>query len=73
MLLELTLVGSAAAPGTDLGYLLHKNPFRPDPQVFTLSFGQAHVYWPEIGTDRATAALLVEVDPVGLVRRRGGN
>src|SRR5688572_15768781 len=73
MLLELTLIESAAAPATDLGYLLHKNPFRPDPQAFSLSFGRAHVYWPDVGTDRATPALLLEIDPVGLVRRRGGS
>ncbi|HUG61700.1 MAG TPA: 3' terminal RNA ribose 2'-O-methyltransferase Hen1 [Methylomirabilota bacterium] len=73
MLLELTLIGSDVAPATDLGFLLHKNPFRPDPQEFPLSFGRAHVYWPEVGTERATAALLLNVDPVGLVRRRGGS
>ena len=73
MLLELTLLASDAAPATDLGYLLHKNPFRPEPQVFPLAFGRAHVFWPEVRADRATAALMLEVDPVGLVRRpRGG-
>jgi 3' terminal RNA ribose 2'-O-methyltransferase Hen1 len=53
-------------PATDLGYLLHKNPERF--QTFDLSFGQAHVFYPQADTDRCTAALLVEVDPIQLVR-----
>ena len=56
-------------PATDLGYLLHKNPARP--QVFDLSFGKAHVFYPEASEERCTAALLLDVDPVGLVRGRG--
>jgi 3' terminal RNA ribose 2'-O-methyltransferase Hen1 len=56
-------------PATDLGYLLHKNPARV--QSFALSFGQAHVFYPEASEERCTAALLLDVDPVSLVRRRG--
>lgn len=56
-------------PATDLGYLLHKHPERV--QSFALSFGQAHVFYPEAREERCTAALLLEVDPVGLVRGRG--
>jgi 3' terminal RNA ribose 2'-O-methyltransferase Hen1 len=66
MLLTIT---STTAPATDLGYLLHKSPFRA--QVSNLAFGKAHVFYPEAEPDRCTAALLVEVDPVGLVRGRG--
>jgi 3' terminal RNA ribose 2'-O-methyltransferase Hen1 len=59
-------------PATDLGYLLHKHPDRT--QSFALPFGQAHVAYPEASDERCTAALLLEVDPVALVRRRrGGN
>ncbi|MGB3635269.1 MAG: 3' terminal RNA ribose 2'-O-methyltransferase Hen1 [Rubrobacteraceae bacterium] len=54
---------------TDLGYLLHKNPTRA--QAFDLSFGKAHVFYPEATDERCTAALLLEVDPVGLVRGSG--
>jgi 3' terminal RNA ribose 2'-O-methyltransferase Hen1 len=50
--------------------LLRKNPERP--QAFDLSFGKAHVFYPEATAQRCTAALLVEVDPVGLVRNRRG-
>jgi len=57
-------------PATDLGFLLHKNPARA--QVFELGFGQAHVFYPEVSPQRCTAALLLEIDPVGLVRNRRG-
>lgn len=68
MLLEIT---TTYEPATDLGYLLHKNPARP--QSFTLSFGKAHVFYPEASAGRCTAALLLDVDPVGLVRGRQGS
>jgi 3' terminal RNA ribose 2'-O-methyltransferase Hen1 len=57
-------------PATDLGYLLHKHPDRV--QRLSLPFGHADVLYPEAGDERCTAALLVDVDPVGLVRRQGG-
>jgi 3' terminal RNA ribose 2'-O-methyltransferase Hen1 len=50
--------------------LLHKNPARP--QTFDLSFGKAHVFYSEASDDRCTAALLLDVDPVALVRNRRG-
>src|SRR5918992_438322 len=67
MLLTIT---TTHRPATDLGFLLHKNPARA--QAFELAFGRAHVFYPEAGEERCTAALLLEVDPVGLVRRRPG-
>jgi len=63
MLLSLT---TTHTPATDLGYLLHKNPNRA--QSFELSFGAAHVFYPEVTPERCTAALLLDVDPVALVR-----
>ncbi|MEM7536317.1 MAG: 3' terminal RNA ribose 2'-O-methyltransferase Hen1 [Chloroflexota bacterium] len=54
------------APATDLGYLLHKHPARV--QQFDLKFGQTHVFYPEATEERCTAAMLVDVDPVKLVR-----
>jgi hypothetical protein len=68
MLLTLT---TTHAPATDLGYLLHKNPERC--QTFTLSFGKAHVFYPEARPERCTAALLLDVDPVALARGRRGS
>lgn len=67
MLLTIT---NTHAPATDLGYLLHKSPYRA--QSFPLSFGQAHVFYPEARPEQCTAALLLDVDPVGLVRNRRG-
>jgi 3' terminal RNA ribose 2'-O-methyltransferase Hen1 len=66
MLLTIT---TTHTPATDLGYLLAKNPARA--HTFELSFGQAHVVYPEASAERCTAALLLDVDPVGLVRGRG--
>lgn len=67
MLLTIT---SEHQPATDLGYLLHKNP--ANAHSFELSFGKAHVFYPETSRARCTAALLLEVDPVGLVRGKRG-
>lgn len=68
MLLTLT---TTIRPATDLGYLLHKNPARA--QSFDLTFGKAHVFYPEATETRCTAALMLDVDPIGLVRRREGD
>jgi 3' terminal RNA ribose 2'-O-methyltransferase Hen1 len=65
MLLE---ISTTHQPATDLGYLLGKNPARA--QAFTLPFGIAHVFYPQATAERCTAALLLEIDPVGLVRGR---
>src|SRR5438876_6673429 len=67
MLLTIT---NTHQPATDLGYLLHKNPARL--HTFELSFGKAHVFYPEASDERCTAALLLDIDPVGLVRGRRG-
>jgi 3' terminal RNA ribose 2'-O-methyltransferase Hen1 len=65
----LLTISTTAPPATDLGFLLHKHPDRV--QEVELSFGKAHVFYPEASAERCTAALLLEVDPVGLVRGRG--
>ena len=67
MLLTIT---NTQSPATDLGYLLHKNPGKL--QTFDLSFGKAHVFYPEATPERCTAALLLDVDPIGLARDRKG-
>jgi len=66
----LLTVTTTHEPATDLGYLLHKNPARM--QEEEMSFGKAFVFYPEASADRCTAALLLEVDPIGLVRGRKG-
>ncbi|HEU5230393.1 MAG TPA: 3' terminal RNA ribose 2'-O-methyltransferase Hen1, partial [Ktedonobacteraceae bacterium] len=65
MLLTIT---TTLQPATDLGYLLHKNPAHL--QSFSLSFGCAHVFYPEASNERCTAALLLDIDTVHLVRGR---
>lgn len=57
-------------PATDLGYLLEKHPAKC--QSFELNFGRAHVFYPEATPERCTAALLLAIDPIGLVRGRRG-
>jgi 3' terminal RNA ribose 2'-O-methyltransferase Hen1 len=66
----LLILATTHEPATDLGYLLRKNPARP--QSFDMTFGKTHVFYPEATSARCMAALLVEVDPVGLVRNRRG-
>ena len=66
----LLTISTSYQPATDLGYLLHKNPAKL--HSFELSFGKAHVFYPEAREERCTAALLLDVDPVGLVRGRHG-
>ena len=66
----LLTLSTTYSPATDLGYLLHKHPARI--QSFTLPFGQAHVFYPEARTEKCTAALLLDVDSVGLIRRARG-
>ena len=41
-------------------------------QSFSVPFGEAHVFYPEASPERCTAALLLAIDPVGLVRRGHG-
>jgi hypothetical protein len=67
MLLTIT---TTHRPAHDLGYLLHKHPERF--QSFDLSFGKAHVYYPEVSAERCTACLLLDVDSVGMVRGKLG-
>ena len=68
MLLTIT---TTYQPATDLGYLLHKNPARL--QSVEITGGLAHVFYPEATAERCTAALLLDLDPVGLVRGNHGD
>jgi len=63
MLLTITYSGRNTA---ELGYLLYKNPYRP--QKFELSHGSAYVFYPEVSDGRTTAALLLDIDPIDLAR-----
>jgi hypothetical protein len=57
-------------PATDLGFLLHKHPDHVHTREFP--FGKATVFYPEATDEACTAAVLLDVDPVGIVRGRGG-
>jgi 3' terminal RNA ribose 2'-O-methyltransferase Hen1 len=58
MLFTITYTGKEPA---DLGHLLHKHPARP--QTAALGFGRVHVFYPETGPSRCTAALLLDMEP----------
>jgi 3' terminal RNA ribose 2'-O-methyltransferase Hen1 len=67
---DVLLTLSATMPdATDLGFLLHKHPGKA--QSFPVAGGTAHVIWPEATSARSTVALLLEVDPIALVRSKG--
>ncbi|MEU6068031.1 3' terminal RNA ribose 2'-O-methyltransferase Hen1 [Streptomyces sp. NPDC047082] len=70
MFLTIGTTGTPERPATDLGFLLHKHPEKA--QAFSTSYGTAHVLYPEAAAERCTAALLLEVDAVALVRRGKG-
>ncbi|OBQ50359.1 3' terminal RNA ribose 2'-O-methyltransferase Hen1 [Streptomyces sp. H-KF8] len=70
MFLTISTTGDRTNPATDLGFLLHKHP--ENPFSADLSYGTAHVLYPEADAERCTAALLLEVDAVALVRRGKG-
>ncbi|MCW2497831.1 3' terminal RNA ribose 2'-O-methyltransferase Hen1 [Jatrophihabitans sp.] len=69
-MIVLLTISTTRVPATDLGFLLHKHPGRV--QSFAESVGTAHVFYPESTDERCTAALLLEVDPIALVRGRKG-
>ena len=68
MLLTITYTGSNT---TELGYLLYKNPNRP--QVFELNYGKAYVFYPKVSDSCTTAALLLDIDPIDLARGKVGS
>jgi 3' terminal RNA ribose 2'-O-methyltransferase Hen1 len=63
VLLKIT---STTEPATDLGFLLHKNP--ANLHSVDTGIGKAHVFYTEATAQRCTACLLLELDPVELVR-----
>jgi len=66
----LLTISTTYHPAADLGFLLHKHPDRF--QSFDLSFGKAHVFYSEASAERCTACLMLNVDPIGMVRGRRG-
>ncbi|MCL2847635.1 MAG: 3' terminal RNA ribose 2'-O-methyltransferase Hen1 [Firmicutes bacterium] len=68
MLLTITYKGQNS---TNLGYLLHKNPSRP--QQFEMSFGLAYVFYPKASETETTVALLLDINPIDLARGKLGS
>ena len=66
----LLTIRASHQPATDLGFLLHKHPEHVHTREFP--FGSATVFYPEANTDGCTAAVVIDVDPVAMVRGRGG-
>ncbi|MGA7805583.1 3' terminal RNA ribose 2'-O-methyltransferase Hen1 [Bradyrhizobium sp.] len=62
-------IATTHQPATDLGYLLHKHPERL--HDIELTFGKAWVFYPDADQTRCEAVLVLDVDPVGLVRGKG--
>ena len=63
MLLNIT---TTHKPATDLGYLLHKHPEKL--QSIDLSIGKAHIFYPESSDEKTTVSLLLDIDPIDMVR-----
>jgi len=62
-------IATTQRPATDLGFLLHKHPERV--HETELGFGMAYVFYPEATESRCEAALVLDIDPIGLVRGKG--
>jgi len=65
----LITITNTAHEATDLGFLLHKNP--ANLHSADLAFGKAYVFYSSATAQRCTACLLLELDPVELVRGAG--
>ena len=66
----LLTINTTYKPASDLSYLLHKHPGKV--QEVEFSAGKAHLFYPEVSEEACTIALLLEIDPIGLVRRNSG-
>ena len=66
MLLTIT---SKHKPASDLSFLLHKHPDKV--QTVEISAGKAHIFYSKVTVEECTAVLLLDIDPVGLVRSEG--
>jgi len=67
MLLTITTTHN---PASDLSYLLHKHPSKI--QEVEITAGKAHIFYTEVSDEKCTVALLLDIDPIGLVRKNSG-
>jgi 3' terminal RNA ribose 2'-O-methyltransferase Hen1 len=56
-------------PADDLSFMLHKHPGKV--QSVEISAGTVHLFYPEVSEQKCTSALLLDIDPVALVRNAG--
>ena len=68
--LVLLTITTTYQPATDIGHLVRKHPARI--HIGELSFGRAYVFYPQASETSCTMAMLLDIDPVGLVRNRRG-
>lgn len=62
-------ISTTRCPATDLATLLHKSAQRC--QTTPLSFGKAHVFYPTASEAQCTAVLLLDIDPIEIIRTKG--
>ncbi|BAV05309.1 3' terminal RNA ribose 2'-O-methyltransferase Hen1 [Filimonas lacunae] len=62
----LLTVSTTRYPATDLSYMLHKHPAKV--QQTEIKNGVAHIFYPAATDECCTCALLLDIDPVALVR-----
>lgn len=55
----------------ELGYLFNKHPNRP--QGYNLPFGKAYVFYPVCTENECSISLMLDIDPISLVRRKSKN
>lgn len=67
----LLTISTTRRPASDLSFLLHKHPGKV--QQVEISAGSAHLFYPESTDEKCTIALLLDIDPVGLVRKKNEN
>jgi len=64
-------ISNTTTPAGNLGFLLHKHPDKL--QTIDLAVGRAHIFYPVSTVDRTTVALMLEIDPIDMVRGGGRN
>jgi len=64
-------IATTHRPATDIGFLLHKHPDRV--HETETGFGKAYVFYPVASEARCEAVLLLDIDPISLVRGRGSS
>ncbi|CAL4858708.1 hypothetical protein MMM2322_00346 [Microbacterium sp. MM2322] len=68
MLATVTYAPTDGQDATALGFLMYKHPAKV--QTFSAPVGDIHVFYPEATPDRCTVAVMLEVDPIALVRNK---